>query len=461
MSHEENQVPPSSSPDPPPKPRLVVDNGPVAKPKPPGTPAPAPEVGKSLAELVEALNKLPVWHGVLGWNDFTNRIVFRREPPFRKGMARQGDVLRDDDIIRMRLWFEEHHGVEVSRQNLLDAARIVAGDNRFHPVQEYLKALAWDGTPRVDTWLEDFCSVTPSSPEHQRLVQAVARKWLVSCVARATNPGCKVDTMLILEGRQGIGKSTALRALAGEDFFCDSLLDFGNKDACQNIQGVWIYELPELDSFLRAESASTKAFLTRTFDKFRAPYARAPMVAPRSVVFCGTVNHGGYLKDHSGNRRFWIVSCGDSINVDGIHQVRDQLWAEARHYFEQGEPWHLSPEEDVLMREQHADRMEDEPWEEAIAAWVERQGDTPIAIEKLLENALGMKAATRNPNVTQRVHHILERLGFERQRKDFEKRGRRVYRYVRKENGCPTGSLPYCSPVDSSSPSASEDATSP
>ena len=113
------------------------------------------------------------------------------------------------------------------------------------------------------------------------------------------------------------------------------------------------------------------------------------------------------------------------------------------------------------MREQHADRMEDEPWEEAIASWVERQGDTPIAIEKLLENALGMKAATRNPNVTQRVHHILERLGFERQRRDFEKRGRRVYRYVRKVEACPTDSLPHCAPVDSSSAPANEEASTP
>jgi putative DNA primase/helicase len=420
----------------------------VAKPRPPATPTPAPEVGKSLADLVEALNKLPAWHGVLGWNEFTNRIVFRKEPPF-KGASRLGDVLRDEDIIRMRLWFEQHHGVEVSRQNLLDAARLVAGEHRFHPVQEYLKSLSWDGIPRVDTWLEDFCSVKPSSPDHQRLVRSVARKWLLSCVARAMNPGCKVDTMLILEGKQGLGKSTALRALAGEDFFCDSLLDFGGKDACQNIQGVWIYELPELDALLRAESGSTKAFLTRTFDKFRAPYARAPMIAPRSVVFCGTVNHGGYLKDQSGNRRFWVVQCGETLNVHGIRESRDQLWAEARVLFEQGEPWHLSAEDEAVMHEQHADRMEDEPWEEAIASWTERQGDTPIAIDALLENALGMKAASRNPNVTQRVHHILERLGFERQRKAFEGAGRRVYRYVRRqESACPTDSLPYCPRVD-------------
>jgi putative DNA primase/helicase len=163
----------------------------------------------------------------------------------------------------------------------------------------------------------------------------------------------------------------------------------------------------------------------------------------RSTVFCGTVNHGGYLKDPSGARRFWIVTCGESINVEGIRANRDQLWAEARQLFEQGEPWHLSLEEEALMREQHADRTEIEPWEESIASWVNAQGDAPIAIEAVLEHALGLKAASRNPNVTRRAHHVLERLGFERQRRAFDEPGRRVYRYVRRqESDCPPASMP-------------------
>jgi putative DNA primase/helicase len=257
--------------------------------------------------------------------------------------------------------------------------------------------------------------------------------------------------MLILEGKQGIGKSSALAALAGEGFFCDGLIDFGNKDACQNIQGVWIYELAELDALLRGDSASTKAFLTRAADKFRAPYARSPQTVPRSVVFCGTINHGSYLKDQTGNRRFWVVRCEDTINVDGIRAVREQLWAEARALYERREPWHLTAEEEALMRDQHADRLESEPWEERIAEWVDKQGDAPIAIEHLLESALGLKAASRNPNVTQRVSHILERLGFERRRGSFDRSARRVYRYVRVE-ACPAGALPYCPSVEPEPP---------
>ena len=405
--------------------------------------APAILVKNTLASLVAAFTGLDSWKGVLAWNEFNNRIMFRREAPF-KDISRFGDTLRDEDIARMRLGFETEFGEKVSKANILDAVRIVAWQNRFHPLQEYVSSLQWDGVSRVDTWLEDFCAVRPSSPEHQRLIRAVSRKWLVSCVARALQPGCKVDCMLILEGKQGIGKSTALAALAGENFFCDSLIDFGGKDACQTIQGVWIYELSEMTAILRSDSSSAKAFLTRPTDKFRAPYARAPMTVPRSVVFCGTINHGGYLKDHSGNRRFWMVRCEDDINVEGIRAVRDQLWAEARVLFDNGESWHLSPEEEALMKEQHEDRLEIEPWDELISKWVTQHGDQPFAVDHVLEGALGIRAASRNPNVTQRVHHILERLGFERKRRSFEKGGGRVYRYVR----CFTAPVPYCEPVD-------------
>ncbi len=428
--------------------RLVVSNAAVANVKQVARNPPR-KIGDSLAVLVETFTKDPRWHRVIGWDDFTHRMVFRREPPFRSAAARLGHPVGDEDIVRIRHWLEVERCVAVPGNRVTDALLMVSRQQRFHPVADYLASLSWDGQSRVGTWLEDFCSVQPTSDDHQRLVRAISRKWLISCVARAVNPGCKVDTMLILEGKQGSGKSSALRALAGEDFFCDSLIEFGTKDACQTIQGVWIYELPELDAILRGDSASTKAFLSRPTDKFRAPYARTPLSVPRSVVFCGTTNQRGYLKDPSGARRFWVVRCGDPIKVARIRSNRDQLWAEARLLFQQGEPWHLSHEEDALMRLEHEERLEVEPWEELIASWIARQEDGPIGIEQVLEHALGMKASSRNPNVTRRAHEVLERMGFERQRKAFEEPGRRVYRYVRQTaDTCPPASLPYCPGVD-------------
>ncbi len=389
----------------------------------------APVAGASLSAIVTMLSQSKEWAGVLGWNDFEQRVVFRREPPF-DDVQRSDEMLIDEDVARIRLWFEIAHQVEVAKQNVLDAVRIVALWNRFHPVRDYLASLTWDGTPRVDTWLEKFVGVTPTSPDHERLVRAVARKWLVACAARVMKPGSKVDSMLILEGRQGIGKSRLLQALAGPEFFSDSLIDFRTKDACQNIQGVWIYELSELDALLRSENSTAKAFLSRSVDRFRAPYARTPMTVPRSTVFAGTINHGGYLKDHTGNRRFWVVRCGAAIDVDGIAAARDQLWAEARVLFERGEAWHLDGADEALMRDEHEDRLVVDPWHDQVAQWVGKHEDRPFAIEEVLEGVLKLTASSRNPNVTRRVHDILERLGFERQRRSFGQ-GRRVYRYVR------------------------------
>ena len=146
------------------------------------------EVQNTLASVVCALKHLPGWVGALATNEFDQRLVFRREPPFSNG-GLTGSPVRDQDFDRMRLWFEEARGVVLSKAIVTDAARLVANESAFHPVQEYLNRLSWDGVPRVDTWLEDFCAVRPRSAEQQGLIRAVGRKWLVSCVARAMSPG--------------------------------------------------------------------------------------------------------------------------------------------------------------------------------------------------------------------------------------------------------------------------------
>jgi putative DNA primase/helicase len=372
-----------------------------------------PRWGNTLADLVAVFGELDVWRGVLALNTFEGRIVFRGAPPFEAAL---GQPLADLDFDRMRLWLETQLGVRASRANLTDAARIVAAEHAFHPVSDYLSGLAWDGTPRVDRWLETYAAVVPTSDAHAAMVRAVARKWLVSCVARAKDPGCKVDTMLILEGRQGIGKSSALRALAGDRFFCDSLIDIGSKEACQTIQGVWIYELPELDALLRRETSVGKSFLSRGSDRFRKPYGRAPETVPRSVVFSGTVNHGEYLKDRSGNRRFWVIRCGGSLDVSGLAEARDLLWAEARHLYEAGEPWHLEPAEEAQMREEQAARLEGDPLEDAVADWVARREGQPFTMVELLQTGLALSPSARTPTVMSRVSRILGGLGFERRR---------------------------------------------
>jgi putative DNA primase/helicase len=256
---------------------------------------------------------------------------------------------------------------------------------------------------------------------------------LLSCVARAMKPGCKVDTMLILEGRQGIGKSTALSALAGEGLHCDSAIDFGTRDACQILQGVWIFELAELDAILRRDTSTIKAFLSRSHDRFRVPYGRTPENVPRSVVFCGTVNHGGYLRDSTGNRRFWVVRCEDTLDTEGLRAARDALWAEAVHLYRGGEPWHLDAAHEAGMKDEHESRLEQDPWEERLAAWAsprtDERGELPYSMNEILDSALGLRANTQNPRVTARVSSLLAKLGYEkRKRSSFP----RTYYYARR-----------------------------
>ncbi len=389
----------------------------------------------SLASVVTALTELPEWRKVLAMNDLSRRIVFRSEPPYREG-AMTGRPLSEQDFDRIRLWFEDSRKVSFSKRNLVEGARIVATWNAFHPVREYLEALVWDGTPRVESWLEDFCAVTPTSEPHRALLRAVSRKWLTSCVARALQPGCKVDTMLILEGAQGIGKSTALRTLAGPGFFSDSAIDFSANDGCRSVQGVWIQEIPELGALLRGNLAHAKAFLSSATDYFRTPYSRTPEAVPRSMVFCGTVNHAGYLRDTTGNRRFWVVRCDGPIQREALEAARDALWAEARQRFLAGESWHLTPEEEAFMEGEHEERLEVDPWEESIAAWCDRSGrdgdGAQFTMVELLDGALGMRLAARSPNVTSRVGAILDRMGYERRRSTSGLRG---YVYRRRVGG--------------------------
>jgi putative DNA primase/helicase len=386
----------------------------------------------TLASVVHQLETLPEWAGVLAASELDQRIVFRRAPPWIAPDEAPPRPVRERDLDGIRHGFEKELGVVLSKQNVVDAVRMVAYRQKFHPVREYLEGLTWDGVPRADTWLETFARVRPTSEAHAGLVRSVARKWLVSCVARAMDPGCKVDTMLILEGQQGIGKSRALAALAGEGFFSDAAIDFGSKDACQTIQGVWIYELAELDAILRRDPSLVKAFLSRSVDRFRPPYGRAPDDVRRSVVFAGTVNHGGYLRDATGNRRYWVVRCEGRLDVDGLSAHRDALWAEATHAYRSGEPWHLGPEHDGLMEAETEARLDVDPWEETLAAWTSDRagspGDPPFTMDEVLCDALGLRRANRNPSVTLRVSRLLGGLGYERRRRSALPR---TYHYVR------------------------------
>jgi predicted P-loop ATPase len=373
------------------------------------------KVLRTLANVLIALRTAPAWQGVLAWDEFASRPKVMRNPPSGRQSPTPRDM-NDFDVGNATDWMQ-HAGIVVPLSVVKDALVIAAADHSFHPVRQYLAGLAWDGTPRIDMWLTDHLGA-----EDTELHRAYAANWLIGLVARVMRPGCKLDTALILEQGQGFRKSTALAILAGP-WFTDHLADLNGKDALLQLQGVWIIELAELSSLGRAETHRVKSFLTTQVDHFRSPYGHFTVDHPRQCGFAGTINPGGsgYLRDETGARRFWPVACGTEwskgqrIDTDAIEAVRDQLWAEAYHRFQAGEPWHLS---DRLEEEQAvsvADRQEDDPREPRIRYFI--SGRAWVRMDEILgPDCLCVPIDRWTRQIRMEIGQVMTGLGWQRKR---------------------------------------------
>jgi len=327
--------------------------------------------------------------------------------------------LADTDIIREIARIETAHRVSFGVDCMDRCIALVAEERSFNPLQNYLGGLVHDGTPRLATWLIEAAG-TRDTPT----VRAYSRRWLIGAVARAMNPGCKLDTALVLVGAQGEGKSTLFKVLAGEEFFVDSPIEIGQKDAYLTIDRAWIYEFSELASLSRKEVRAVKGFLTSTHDEFRPPYGRRNVRLGRHCAFCGTTNDLECLHDATGDRRFWPVTVG-KVDLGWIRANRDQLWAEAVACWRAGEQWWLTPEEQTAS-EQHSDAFRElDSWtplvEEILDALPEPKGIRLFDLAQLLrdgsrrENERGLsppELARDGKETDQRLRNILKRLGW-------------------------------------------------
>jgi hypothetical protein len=324
-----------------------------------GDPQPVPV----LANAIIAFRHAPEWAEALGFNEFSLQVVTRRQMPWGNQV---GNRWTDVDDSLATEWLQREVGIFVGSNTVAEAVQTVARENGFHPVRDYLKGLVWDMVSRIDTWLIDYMGCADSM-----FVRAAGRCWLISAVARVFRPGCQADYVLQAEGPQGIRKSSAFRALAGDEWFSDHISDLGSKDARMELRGKWIVEMSELVSMRRAEVERTKAFLTCRVDHYRPSYGRRAVDIPRQNVFAASTNDEQPFVDSTGNRRFWPVRCGQ-IEVADIERCRDQLWAEAYHLYQQGEPWWLGTEELNLLAEQEQEkRYEEGVWDNIILDWVE------------------------------------------------------------------------------------------
>lgn len=286
----------------------------------------------------------PEWRGTVAWDERAGAIRFAGEPPFgrnaRSGADRAGSEWDDDDATRVAGWCARNERLVVADGVALAGARLAAKTASFDPVKDYFEVLEWDRVPRLSTWLETYAQAT--GPEIIR--RGVGRMWLISAVARTYEPGCQADYMLVLEGGQGGGKSSLLRAIAPDpSVFQDTPLNLGTKDALQALRGLLICEMAELKAVRGAHSVEeVKAFLSSRTDRYRDSYGHVVAAWPRRCVFAGSVNPeagAAYLADQTGGRRFWPVPVGETDRT-ALERDRDQLWAEAVAAYREGEPWH-------------------------------------------------------------------------------------------------------------------------
>lgn len=300
---------------------------------------------------------------VIGYNLLKGRIEIR--DPGKLPWGHQGEAKRAwadrDDTLAAALAEDELGGV-VKPHSIAPIVEAIAWKHAFHPVRDYLHSLVWDGVPRLDRLLVDFAQV-----EDTPYARAVTARSLIAAVARAFRPGCKVDTALILESTQGFKKSSLFAALAIDpEWFGDNLPgQLGDKSVAEVIGTHWFIEMGELSNLKKAEVDRTKAFMSRAADTYRPAYGRRVVDHPRQCVLTGTVNGEvtGYLRDLTGNRRFWVLRVGP-INLAAIVKLRDQLWAEAVARFRAGERWWFDDAEDahlVEAQKAEADARTEEP----------------------------------------------------------------------------------------------------
>lgn len=261
----------------------------------------------------------------------------------------------------LRSAFDGRFDFDVGKYSILDAVQNLCVENSVHPIKEYLGGVEWDGVNRIDSWLIDYMGA-----EDEPLTRAIGRLFFTAGVRRIMEPGCKFDTMIVFEGVQGTGESTALSILAGDENFSDqSIIGLDSKTQAEALEGVWILEIAELSGFKHTETAHIKAFLSRVTDRIRPAYARFKESWPRQSIIVGTTNDNNYLKDETGNRRFLPVKTGQ-IDLEGLE--RDLLWAEAVEADAEGEPIILPKDLWEAAAEAQKARMPVDPWLDVLAA---------------------------------------------------------------------------------------------
>lgn len=346
---------------------------------------------------------------ILIYNEFSDEIMIMRCPPWEEPDEFRPRRIENEDFLMFATYLERLK-INVGQDVAAGLAIKIAKENKINPPREYFDTLVWDGEKRLDKWLTYYLGAEEQPPEYLALIGS---KWMIGAVSRIYQPGAKFDSVLILEGGQGIGKSTVLRTLAtfnNEEYFLDSVGDIRNKDTLMTMQGKIIIETAELASFKKAENEEIKGFISRQVDEYRPPYGRTIVKRPRYFVLAGSTNEvdDGYLTDDTGNRRYWPVKCG-SIDLASLREAQPQLWAEAVYRYKSGERTWLNRDEICYSTEEQKKRQIEDAWQDRIrSACV---GKWEISIDEVC-TALELKPRDINNVVKKRIKNSLRLLGW-------------------------------------------------
>ena len=345
-------------------------------------------IASTIDNVVMILNNDPDLQGRIAYDEMSANIVLVKDLPWRRveeecawpqnesDLDSQWDQTRrtqrvwsDLDDSQLRRWLQKKYELS-GKEMVFDAVNIVADDHSFHPVREYLAGCTWDGVPRVDSFLIDYMGA-----EDTEYTRAVTRKTLVAAVARVNRPGIKFDYMLTLQGAQGIGKSSIFRKLAGQ-WYSDTVNTFTGKESYEQARGIWIGECGELSGLRKSEVEDIKNYLSKQEDRYRPAYGRRVLEYPRQCIFIATTNETQFLRDTTGNRRFWIVDTPNKPRLDQwtdlTPEIVKQIWGEAVALYKKGESLRLSAKLEAVAQEVQARYEEENPRVGMVTEYLDR-----------------------------------------------------------------------------------------
>lgn len=380
----------------------------------------------------------PKLKGHLWLNEFNYYYMVEGGLPW----DRHKKVWGNSDDSQLRMYMEMRYGIK-SRDKIKDAKVTTFCKNKRHPIREYLQSLGWDGVKRLETMIIDYVGA-----DDNELNRTLTRKHFTAAVARVMQPGIKYDYCLVLTGEEGIGKSTLFNIMGG-DWFSDSLMTMEGKTAMEQVGSGWIIEMAELGGIKRSEVEQVKAFLSKQEDNFRPAYGEVVEHRPRQCVFCGTTNEISFLKGDKGNRRFWVIPVSGVKKKyedapERLQENRDQLWAEAYHYYKEGEKLYLDRRMELEARkvqeEYNDDR--DDPVKDMLSQFLEQKLPVDWNTWDLPRRRAYYKGgdpldaeATERRDVMCIPEFVCEMMGMERKDKEYKYVARKVGRYMEEREG--------------------------